>query len=188
MMKQFVMTTLLAAALAAPSYAQPQAGPGPQGQGQRIRIERRGMMDQLNLTEQQETQMQKLRLDMQKKQVALQSKIRMARLELKEIYLADNPEKSAIEKKMKEISDLQHQSKIARVDHQFAVKNILTAEQQKIWKKNVMNAGTDMRERGLERRQVRIFQRQGDGQPRPGRMMQWQGEDGKEIEVEIERQ
>lgn len=187
MMKRLVLTTLLAAALAVPSFAQPQAGPDGQRQGQRMRVERKGMMGDLNLTEQQQTQMQKLRLDMQKKQVALQSKIRLARIELQEIYLADNPEKSAIEKKMKEISDLQYQVKVAHVDHQFAVKNILTAEQQKIWKKHMMNAGMDMREREMGQRQVRIIERQGDDQARPGRMMRWQGEDGKEIEVEIER-
>jgi len=187
MVKRLVMTSLLAAALAGPSFAQPEAQSDVQmGPGRRLMQERNVMMDKLNLNEQQQSQMEKFRLEMQKKQITLQSKIGLLRLDLKEIFLGDNPEKSAVEKKMKEISDLQHQEKVAFVDHLFAVKSILSAEQQKIWKKHMLKVGMEFQERIMDRK-VRIIERQGNVGQRQGRDMQWQDRDGKEIEVEVER-
>ena len=51
---------------------------------------------------------------------------------------AFNPEDLArIEKKMKEVSDLQYQEKLAWLDHTFAVRAILTPEQIGVWKKGM---------------------------------------------------
>ncbi|MBI4535147.1 MAG: Spy/CpxP family protein refolding chaperone [Ignavibacteriae bacterium] len=94
------------------------------------------MMDRLNLTADQKTQMQKLHIDMQKRQAQQSAKIRTAQLELKELFLAEKLDRSAIEKAMKNIADLRQQAALSRVDHWFAVNAILTPEQQKIWKEH----------------------------------------------------
>ena len=108
------------------------------------RMPRHGeMMEMLKLTDQQKGQMEKLRTDLQKKQVTAQGKIAVLRVELKELFQAENPDRTAIEKKMKEVSDLQHQEKLNGLDHLFAVKAILTPEQAKMWKEHMLRMGEE---------------------------------------------
>jgi Spy/CpxP family protein refolding chaperone len=71
---------------------------------------------------------------------------------VKELFAAASPDKGAIEKKMKEVSELQFQEKVNGLDHLFAVRAMLTPEQQKLWKELMKNAGPEMRERMRERR------------------------------------
>jgi Spy/CpxP family protein refolding chaperone len=134
-----------------------QPGPG-SGAGRGPRPQRAELLKELNLTDQQMSQITKLRLDMEKKQVAGQSKIRMARIELRELMQVDTPDRTAIEKKLKEVSDAQHQLKLNMVDHMFAVRALLTPEQQKTWKKHMagrlMGGGGPMRD-WMERRMER---------------------------------
>ena len=152
MVKHGFLALLAAAVVAVPLFAQP--GPPDDrpdhrpGHGACVcredgdRMSMRGkMMEALNLTEQQKVQMEKLRTDLEKNQVGVQGKIAVLRVELKELFQAENPDRSAIEKKMKEVSDLQHQLKINGLDHLFAVKGILTPDQQKIWKKHMLAMG-----------------------------------------------
>ena len=80
--------------------------------------------------------MAKLHLDLEKKTTQTNSKIQLARLDLKELFMADKPDKGAVEKQIKVISDLQHQQKLNHIDHLFAVRDILTPEQQKMWKEH----------------------------------------------------
>lgn len=152
MMKHGFLALLATAVIAVPLFAQP--GPPDERPDHRPlrgacvcnedgeRMPMRGrMMEALNLTDQQKVQMEKLRTELEKKQVAVQGKIAVLRVELKELFQAENPDRSAIEKKMKEVSDLQHQLKINGLDHLFAVKGILTPEQQKEWKKHMLAMG-----------------------------------------------
>jgi Spy/CpxP family protein refolding chaperone len=154
-MKHLVVVALVAG-LTLTAAAQP--GPGP-GTGWGPRHERGEFLKTLNLTEQQQTQIAKLRLDMEKKQVAAQSKIRLARIELRELMQADAPDKAVVEKKLKEVSDAQHQMKQTMLDHLFAVRALLTSEQQKLWKQHMANrmmgGGEPMRGR-MERRMERF--------------------------------
>ncbi len=92
------------------------------------------MKERLNLTDQQQAQLRDLQFQFRKKQIQLRAKIQLARLETRELFSADKPDRSAIEKNVKAISDLQYQQKLDRIDHLFAVRNILTPEQLKIWK------------------------------------------------------
>jgi Spy/CpxP family protein refolding chaperone len=106
---------------------------------------RERMAEELNLTDQQKDQMKKFRLDFERKQIGTHPKIKMARLDLKELFLKDKLDRSAIEKQMKAISDLQYQTKLDHVDHWFAVNEILTPEQQSIWKEHFGERGKRMR-------------------------------------------
>ena len=121
------------------------AQPREHGKPERPLMEKRqAMLDELKLTSEQKTQIAKLRLEFEKRQVEMQSKIRIARLDLKSLFIADKPERAAIEKQLKTISDLQYQAKLNHVDHLFAVKGILTPDQQKIWKEHMMMPGDGM--------------------------------------------
>jgi Spy/CpxP family protein refolding chaperone len=102
-----------------------------------MRERAKNLKSELSLTAAQETDLQKLRIDLEKKQTQVQSKIRTERLDLKSLFLADNPDRAAIEKGLKTISDLQFQLKVNGLDHWYAVKSILTPEQQKTWKKKM---------------------------------------------------
>lgn len=154
-MKKLV-AVLFMAAMTTIAFAQPEPGmgmgkgPGP-GDGARPMRGRQELMAKLKLTDDQQAQMEKMRFDVQKKQTALQAKVRIARLEMQELFGAANPDKAAIEKKMKEVSELQYQEKLNGLDHLFSVKAILNPEQQKIWKDHMKQAGPEMRERVMER-------------------------------------
>jgi len=117
-------------AIASMAIAQPNAGP-------RHMTMHQELMGKLNLTDQQKSDMQKLRFEMEKKQAQVQSKIRLQRIDLRELLAADKPDRAAIEKGIKTVSELQLQEKMNMVDHLFAVNALLTPEQQKIWKKNI---------------------------------------------------
>jgi Spy/CpxP family protein refolding chaperone len=122
-------------------------------------------MEKLNLTADQQKQFDKLKSDMEKKQIDLRAKVQQMRLELRDLYNEDSPNKTAIESKMSEVSKLQNDMKMNHVDFWFAVNKILTPEQQKIWKEHQMSMGP-MGMKGM---------RDGDGRHmrmgRPGRGM-----------------
>jgi Spy/CpxP family protein refolding chaperone len=95
---------------------------------------RQGMTENLNLTESQKKDVEKLNTDLAKRRVDQQAKVKTAGIELRALMKSDTPDKDAIEKKIGEIADLQGQNRILGVDHWFAVNKLLTPDQQKIWK------------------------------------------------------
>ena len=145
-----VTIPLLAIVLFSTSLAAAQPDP-PRMQRQQMMRTARSVFEALNLTDQQKEQMEKLRAENQRAQVQVRSKIQLARIDLRELYNAEKADKSAIEKKLKEISDLQHQMKINHLNHFFAVNAILTPEQQKVWKEHIGGMGIQARERVMRR-------------------------------------
>jgi Spy/CpxP family protein refolding chaperone len=121
-----------------------QNPPGPMGQAMGERF-----MQQLKLTDAQRKQIGDLRLEMAKQAIDQQAKINTARLELVELFRADTPDKAAIEKKADEISRLQNQLRMARIDHWFAVNKLLNPDQQKIWKQMLGRMWMQHRMQGL---------------------------------------
>jgi Spy/CpxP family protein refolding chaperone len=153
---------------------------GQMAQGHAPREDRPGMhremMQKLNLTDQQQVQMRKLHADLEKKNIQTSAKIRLARIDMRELMLADKPDRAALEKKLREITDLQHQMKLDRLEHMLAVNGLLTPEQQKSWRDG-MNRPRQQRER-----RMRIFR---NGGP----MGALEGEDQEvtvESEIEVE--
>jgi Spy/CpxP family protein refolding chaperone len=92
------------------------------------------LIGRLNLNDQQKKQVEQLRFDMQKQLIGVRGKLQTARLELRELLSADNPDKAAIEKKMNEIAQIRVQKESVRLDHWFQVNKLLTPEQEKVWK------------------------------------------------------
>ncbi len=119
-----------ATALAQPDPADHHGPPPQRG--------RREFMEKLGLNEKQKTDIAALRTEMEKSMVGIQAKIKIARIDMKNLASAESPDKASIEGKMKEISDLQFQAKKLTVDHIFAVYALLTPEQQKKFKDQLM--------------------------------------------------
>jgi Spy/CpxP family protein refolding chaperone len=92
------------------------------------------MMGQLNLSDSQKKDVEKLNSDFAKQRVEQQAKIKIASIDLHSLMKSESPDKGAIEKKIGEISDLKAQNRILGVDHWFSVNRLLNPDQQKVWK------------------------------------------------------
>jgi len=153
-MKKLLLLMFMAAAIV---WAQPRefedddALTGPMFGGGRL-------IENLDLTADQEKQFDKLCTDMQKKQIEIRSKIQTARLDIKDLFREDNPDKGKIESKMSEVSKLQNEMKINHLDFWFALNKILKPEQQKIWKEHRMMMG-----KGMEREHMQGMRGHGHG-------------------------
>ena len=149
-MKQYASALLVAAFLFGTSFLAAQGRGAMQGP----RMPQRGLMKvmaDLKLTDEQKKEVEKLHTDLAKQQVTQGAKMATARIEMRELLRADNPDKSAIEKKMNEISQLGVQMHMQRLNQWFAVNKLLNADQQKVWKHALENAGAG---RGMERGQM----------------------------------
>ena len=113
-----------------------QTGPGQRPMQHRMERHRTMMQQDLNLTNDQQAKIRQLRLDLEKKQTVVDPKIKLAHIAMKELMLADKPDRAGLEKQIKAISALQLEKKLNVVDHLFAVYTILTPEQQKDWKEH----------------------------------------------------
>ena len=134
---------------AAAVHAQPAAG----GESGHARFMPRGahqMMQKLNLSDKQKADAAKLHTELEKSMVGIQSRIKLARIDLRTLVTAEAPDRSAVEAKLKEISDLQYQEKKLVADHVFDFYALLTPEQQKTARAGLMHmlANGGMRWRG----------------------------------------
>ena len=131
------LALLLAATLAAGATALSQPDPATH-HAPFAQRGRREFMEKLGLNEKQKTDIAGLRTEMEKSMVGIQAKIKIARIDMRNLVGAESPDKGLIEGKMKEINDLQFQAKKLTVDHIFAVYALLTPEQQKTFKGQMM--------------------------------------------------
>jgi Spy/CpxP family protein refolding chaperone len=92
-------------------------------------------MEKLNLTDEQKKDVEKIHFDSEKQTVAQRAKEETARIELQQLLKADTPDKSAIEKKINEIANLEVQMHMIKINSWFAVNKLLNPDQQKNWKK-----------------------------------------------------
>ncbi len=131
---------LLAAVLILPAFSLAQ--PAQQTGNRRHPMQmRERMLGNLGLSDEQRGQIRKLALDHQKAQTEMTAKIQVARLDLRELFLADKPDRDAIAKQMGVVSDFQQKAKLSQLDHMFAVYKILTPEQQKKWREHMAHFG-----------------------------------------------
>jgi Spy/CpxP family protein refolding chaperone len=106
------------------------------------------VIEKLNLSDDQRKQVDKLHSDLQKKQIALRAKIQSARVDVRDAFREDKPDRAKIEAKLSEITKAQGEMKNNQVAFWFDVNKILTPDQQKIWKQAAMmhrRAGEGMR-------------------------------------------
>jgi Spy/CpxP family protein refolding chaperone len=140
MKKHIVLITILLVVFGAQLYSQPNEAKA-----------LHKIMGKLNLTDEQKKDVEKIHFDAAKQSVAQKAKLATGRIELQQLLKTDNPDKSAIEKKINEMADIGVQLRIIKLNSWFAINKILTPDQQKIWKKVLENAPAMQRQRLMRR-------------------------------------
>ncbi len=110
-----------------------QGGPAANGYVQ----EMGNMRQELNLTEEQEDQMQNLRYISEKDLIKLKANLQTAKLELKKFKLADEPNQKKIHSQIEKVGQERTAIEKAKADHQLEVRKLLSEEQYKIFRKNM---------------------------------------------------
>ncbi len=90
----------------------------------------RGMMGMLDLSSEQRTEMERLRLEMQQDTLELREQLRQKHEELRALWTVDEPSKKAILAKHRELEPLMKKLRDRRIDFRLAVHNLLTPEQR----------------------------------------------------------
>jgi Spy/CpxP family protein refolding chaperone len=129
---KFVIVTLLAIPLSTNLFAQKMnaaQGGGMRGKGAR-------MLQNLNLTADQKSQIEKLRLDNQKKNVDLKSEIEKTRLEIKEQLMQKDPDEGKITDLAKKVSNIQSDIKTNAISTWFKTYRLLDDKQKEVFKKS----------------------------------------------------
>jgi Spy/CpxP family protein refolding chaperone len=109
-------------------------------------------MGKLNLTDEQKKDVEKIHFDAEKQTIAQKAKVETARVELQQLLKADAPDKSAIEKKMNDIADLEVQMHMIKINSWFAINKLLTPDQQKTWKKVLEHGPALQRHKMMEQK------------------------------------
>lgn len=89
-----------------------------------------GLREQLGLTEDQWKQWRALRAEAMRANIRARSELRLKRLDLLELMQAEEPDRAAIEQKLRELSEARHLLTKQRVEHRLAVHELLTPEQR----------------------------------------------------------
>ena len=89
--------------------------------------------EQLNLTAEQQEQIDELQTDFQKQAIDLRADLQKLQLELREQMQADQPNKRAIDATLDKLSAKQSELHKLRVYHQLDVRTLLTPEQRQIF-------------------------------------------------------
>ncbi len=117
-------------------------------------VERKKMMKELKLTDQQQEQFEKVTFDTQKKMIELKAKIATSKLELRRLMDAESIDKSAIEKKMNEIATNEVAIRMNHINSWFEKNKLLTPDQQKIWKKVLAHRPEQMKRKMMMKREM----------------------------------
>jgi len=115
-----------------------QPGPAPEKAGRGERHERFDGLKGLKLTDAQKADFQKMHVELEKSLVRTEADIRLARIDLKGLLTAEKLDRGAIEGKLKEINDLRLASRTAVLDHLFKCNSLLTPEQQKTFRRHMI--------------------------------------------------
>ena len=91
------------------------------------------IMRRLNLNDEQKDKVSQLHSDLQRKQIDLRAKISELRVDVRELFRAQQPDQAKIDDAIEKIAKLQTDMKHARLAFWFDVNKNLTPEQQKIW-------------------------------------------------------
>ena len=93
-------------------------------------VKMREFIESLNLSKEQETEINKTLLDFQKDTVELRNSIQIRELEVKALLLEPQTGLVKIRAKMQEIADLQIELKVKTIEKYLEVKDLLTPKQQ----------------------------------------------------------
>ena len=107
---------------------------------QRQKEDRKGnmhekMIEKLNLTDQQQTQIKEIRFAHQEKMIDLKADVEKKKLGLKELQSTSNFSRGDYISKVEEIISAQNKIKLGKANHRMDVYELLDAEQQETWSK-----------------------------------------------------
>jgi Spy/CpxP family protein refolding chaperone len=102
-----------------------------------------------DLTPEQQEKIDALRVAQVKQMAPMRADLRVKEIELDALWRADEPDAKKIIAKVKEIGGIKEKIEIARINHQFEVRKLLTPEQRKAMRKMGMRPG--MMGRGMRR-------------------------------------
>lgn len=88
------------------------------------------MCEMLNLTEIQKASYDKIKLDVDKKSIALDNKLGELKAKKRTLMSADNIDKKAVDNNIKEMSDVKEQKQLLRANQMIELRKILTEEQK----------------------------------------------------------
>lgn len=125
-MRQIFLAALFLA-LSIPSFtiAQPDFERGPRNDR---------LLSKLNLSDTQKEQFKKIRYETEKKNIDNRAKLETARLDMRRLFDSENIDRSAVEKKIAEVSALESGIKINHFNAWADCNKILNPDQQKIWR------------------------------------------------------
>jgi len=131
-MKRFSLSLIAGCAammlMSSMAMAQPHGGMKQRAEGEQ---RRKPMFEELGLTDQQKEQIRQVMLDTRKKNIDVEAKQKLARIELHELMGADTPDQTKINAKISELSKLHETLMRNRIESQLAVQKVLTPEQRK---------------------------------------------------------
>jgi Spy/CpxP family protein refolding chaperone len=136
-MRYFLIALIFLAACGQGVIAQPKKG-----------SMHKGKMDfksELNLSDEQTDAMKKIKTKSAKDMVDLTSALKKKRIDMRSIMYEDEPDRSAMEKLMREMSDLTIQKKLLAFDTRQSIKNLLDDEQKEKFKKMRKKRGRGMK-------------------------------------------
>jgi len=146
----------LAVALILPVSGFSQADPPgpPAGFGGRMKMFQE-LKKKLDITSDQEKQIKSIRQNGMREQIKLRADLQILRLDARQIAESEKPDRVALEKKLREIGELQVKQKLMMFDQMTEMQKILTPEQLKKWKEIRPEMGPGRMGRMEQRGQMR---------------------------------
>lgn len=141
-MKTTSKLVLIALVISLPLMAFAQQGPR-EGRGM--------MMEQLDLTDEQQAQVQELRLDHQKEMMTLKDEMHSLRNQMKLLLTEDKPSNSEIETLAGKIGTASRNIALAKANHRLDVRKLLTDEQKVKFDMMTLHRGDRRGHRGADR-------------------------------------
>jgi len=108
------------------------------------------MRERLGVTPEQAARIQGQESAFAKGRIQSDANLRVKRMEMDELLAAEKPDRAAIDKKMRELSDARFAAEKAGMDHRLAMRDALTPEQKEKMKQWQQEQRQRMMERGRE--------------------------------------
>lgn len=119
-----------------------------------------GLREKLGITDAQAEQLRALVREAAKFRIRHHADMALKRMELEELLAAETPDRALIEKKLREISDLQYALLKSQTDSRLALQGVLTPEQRtklrSLLRERMFWRGRGMRMRGMGMRGMRL--------------------------------
>ncbi len=102
-------------------------------QGEKRTEFRKEMREKLNLTEEQEKNLESLKLSHEEDMIKLKSKLDLKKLEMKKLRSSTDISREKMINFVKDINAVKNEIALARTNHKMDVYEILDANQRKVW-------------------------------------------------------